>query len=74
MQILKSGRRVLPYLIASTIATLLAAGCGSVTPSNSNNSQAPTGASFVVGTDAPLASVVSFNVQVNISADRKSVV
>ena len=68
MQILKSGRRILPSLVSLSIATLLTAGCGSVTSSNSNNSQTPTGASFVIGTDAPLASVVSFNVQVSISA------
>jgi hypothetical protein len=49
-----------------TFATLLASGCGSsYTTSTNNNSQTSTGASFVVGTDAPMASVVSFNVQVN---------
>jgi len=36
--------------------------------SSNNNSKTPTGASFVVGTDAPMASVVSFSVQISISA------
>jgi hypothetical protein len=31
---------------------------------STTNTQTPTGSSFVVGTDAPMASVVSFNVQV----------
>ncbi len=52
-----------------TIATLLATGCGSsYTSTPNNNSQTVTGSSFVVGTDAPMASVISFNVQVSISA------
>ncbi len=68
MLISKSGRRVLPSLVGLTIATLLAAGCGSSYTSTSTNSQTVTGSSFVVGTDAPMASVVSFNVQVSISA------
>ena len=69
MLISKSGRLVLPSLVALTIATLLAAGCGSsYTSTPNNNSQTVTGSSFVVGTDAPMASVISFNVQVSISA------
>lgn len=68
MLISKSGRLVLPSLVTLTIATLLAAGCGSSYTSTSTNSQAVTGSSFVVGTDAPMASVVSFNVQVSIAA------
>jgi hypothetical protein len=69
MLISKSGRLVLPSLITLTIATLLAAGCGSSTTTNpTSNTQTVTGSSFVVGTDAPMASVVSFNVQVSISA------
>ena len=69
MLISKSGRHTLPSLIALTAATLLAAGCGSsYTSSTSTNSQTVTGSSFVVGTDAPMASVISFSVQVSISA------
>ena len=68
MLISKSGRHVLPSLVALTAATLLAAGCGSSIPSANNNSQTVTGSSFVVGTDAPMASVVSFSVQVSVSA------
>jgi hypothetical protein len=64
----KPGRLALPSLVALTIATLLAAGCGSYSTNPNNNSQTPTGSSFVVGTDAPMASVVSFNVQVSITA------
>ncbi|HMG84427.1 MAG TPA: DUF4382 domain-containing protein [Terracidiphilus sp.] len=69
MLISKSGRPVLPSLFALTVATLLATGCGSsYTSTPNNNSQTVTGSSFVVGTDAPMASVISFNVQVSISA------
>src|SRR5579871_1975657 len=71
MSISKSGRLALPSLVALTIATLLASGCGSSSTSSTNtstNTQAVTGSSFVVGTDAPMASVISFNVQVSISA------
>lgn len=61
----KAGSRALPSLLGLTIACFLAAGCGSSSNSSTNsNSQAVTGASFVIGTDAPMASVVSFNVQV----------
>jgi hypothetical protein len=69
MLISKSGRLVLPSLFVLTVATLLIAGCGSSgnIPTN-NNTQTVTGSSFVVGTDAPLASVISFNVQVAITA------
>ncbi len=68
MLILKSGRHVLPSLVALTAATLLAVGCGSYTPSANTNAQTVTGSSFVVGTDAPMASVISFSVQVSVSA------
>ena len=48
-----------------SLAALLAAGCGSSmsNPSTSSSSDTPTGQAFVVGTDAPAASVVSFSVQ-----------
>ena len=68
MSISKSGRHSLPSLVALTVATLLAAGCGTVTSTANNNSQTVTGSSFVVGTDAPMASVVSFSVQVGVAA------
>jgi Domain of unknown function (DUF4382) len=68
MSISKSGRHTLPSLFALTIATLLAAGCGSSTTTTNNDAQTATGSSFVVGTDAPMASVVSFSVQVGVSA------
>lgn len=66
----KAGSRVLPSLLGLTITSFLVAGCGSsLTSSANNNSQAATGSSFVIGTDAPMASVISFDVQVmNISA------
>jgi Domain of unknown function (DUF4382) len=53
-------------LVASlSLAALLAAGCGnSMSNPLPNSSDAATGQAFVVGTDAPVASVVSFNVQV----------
>jgi hypothetical protein len=57
---------VLPTLLGLTVASFMVAGCGSNSNvSTNNNSQTSTGSSFVVGTDAPMASVVSFNVQVN---------
>ncbi|MGC1424760.1 MAG: DUF4382 domain-containing protein [Terracidiphilus sp.] len=68
MFISKSGRHSLPSLVALTLVTLLVTGCGSVTPSTNNNAQTVIGSSFVVGTDAPMASVVSFTVNVSISA------
>jgi hypothetical protein len=70
MSIAKSGK-YFSSLFALTVASLLAAGCGSSssTSTNTNNSsQTPSGSSFVVGTDAPMASVVSFTVQISISA------
>jgi hypothetical protein len=46
---------------------MLIAGCtsGMVTNSTNSNSTSPTGASFVVGTDAPMAAVTSFAVQLS---------
>lgn len=66
----KAGSRVLPSLLGLAITSFLVSGCGSsLTSSTNNNSQAATGSSFVIGTDAPMASVISFDVQVmNISA------
>lgn len=69
MLIARTGRRTFPSLAALVAATIFAAGCGSYHSTSLNtNSQAKTGASFVVGTDAPMASVVSFTVNIGISA------
>jgi hypothetical protein len=55
-------RKTFPFsLIAMTVGSLLLAGCSGVT-TNNPTSDAQTGASFVVGTDAPMASVTSFSV------------
>lgn len=58
------GRLALPSFLALTAGVLLVAGCGSGSSMNSTtNANTPKGASFVVGTDAPMASVTSFTVQ-----------
>jgi hypothetical protein len=67
MFISKSGRYTLPSLFALAVASILAAGCGTTSPVSITNPQT-SGPSFVVGTDAPMASVVSFTVNVSISA------
>jgi hypothetical protein len=57
--------KLLPELfVAFTAATLLVAGCSSA--GNGSNPPPPpqTGSSFVTGTDAPMAGVVSFLVQI----------
>lgn len=60
---------MLPSLLGVGLASFLVTGCGmSSNLSSNNNSQTSTGASFVVGTDAPMASVVSFSVQVSVTA------
>jgi len=53
-------------LLLLTASALVAAGCGSgsTASSNTQNNNTPTGPAFLVGTDAPMASVVSFQVQV----------
>jgi len=51
--------------VSLSAAALLIAGCTSaLTSSNGTNPAVETGPAFVVGTDAPLASVLSFSVQV----------
>jgi hypothetical protein len=61
-----NSRIIFGSLVALTVGFLLIAGCGGgLTPSTNTNSNSPTGASFVVGTDAPMASVVSFTVQLS---------
>jgi hypothetical protein len=62
------GRLFLPSIVALAVGSFLIGGCGSgMTSSNSTgtNSTSPTGSSFVVGTDAPMAAVTSFNVQLS---------
>ncbi len=58
--LLKVRTLFLPVLAA---AALLAAGCGSSLTGSSAASAGPMGSAFVVGTDAPLASVVSLQAQ-----------
>ena len=58
-------RKALSCLLALTVGSLLIAGCGGNSSMNSNSNSDPSGASFVIGTDAPMASVVSFTVQVS---------
>ncbi len=48
-------------LLTLAVASLLAAGCGSTTATTATG---PAGPAFVVGTDAPMASVTSFAVEV----------
>ncbi|MGA8732006.1 MAG: DUF4382 domain-containing protein [Terracidiphilus sp.] len=59
-----NGRVLLGSLLALSVGSLLIAGCsgGSIASTNTNTST-PTGASFVMGTDAPMASVTSVTVQ-----------
>jgi len=65
MSFQKLGRLVLPSLFALTVAALLVAGCSSgSSPSTTMTTATPTGASFIVGTDAPVTAVTSFSVQV----------
>jgi hypothetical protein len=61
------GRILLPSLVALTAGAFLIAGCTSSMTTNSatTNSNTPTGSSFVVGTDAPMAAVTSFSVQLS---------
>ena len=67
MRFERPGRRLFPAFVAVAIASLLLAGCGSgsVSSTTTTNPQTVTGASFIVGTDAPVASVTSFSVQVD---------
>ena len=54
---------------AVTLACLLIAGCSNGSVSSTTTNPTTTGAAFIVGTDAPLASVTAFSVQVqNITA------
>lgn len=62
------GRIYLPSILALAVGSLLIAGCTSgmvTTGSTTSNTSGPTGASFVVGTDAPMAAVTSFAAQLS---------
>lgn len=56
---LKNPAQAIVFSLLS-LAALLAAGCSSVSGSLSANPSSQTGQAFVIGTDAPAASVVSF--------------
>ena len=57
--------RSLPIALISLASTaLLLAGCSGNSTNSMTNPQAVTGSSFVVGTDAPMASVTSFSVPI----------
>ncbi len=59
------GKRLPIVIVSLAAAALLIAGCGSgSTATNVPPPQTTTGSSFVVGTDAPMASVVSFTVPI----------
>lgn len=51
-------------ILLLSAAGIFATGCSNGTMTNTTNPNTPTGPAFVVGTDAPMASVVSFAVQV----------
>ncbi len=61
----RPGRSVLPSIAALTIATLILAGCSAISKIESTIApKTVTGPAFIVATDAPVASVTSFAVQV----------
>jgi Domain of unknown function (DUF4382) len=61
-----ASRRLLFSTLSLPAAVLLVAGCSGTQTSTTTTSQsAVTAPAFVVGTDAPMASVTSFSVQVN---------
>ncbi|MGO8758325.1 MAG: DUF4382 domain-containing protein [Terracidiphilus sp.] len=51
-------------LLPLAAAALLIAGCSSTTTATTQQSNTPTGPAFLIGTDAPMASVVSFQATV----------
>ncbi len=57
-------RKSLVRALSLATVTLLAAGCGTSVSTTNPVTGAVTGPSFVIGTDAPMASVTSFSVQV----------
>src|SRR5579871_2692335 len=63
MQIQSVWMRLSSSFVGAAMTCLMVAGCGSGSTSTTNQ-QAVTGSSFIVGTDAPVAGVTSFSVQV----------
>ena len=64
MRMTKGNKRAFASIGLVTASLFLVAGCSSGTSTNSNTtSNTPTGSAFVVGTDAPMASVTSFVAQ-----------
>lgn len=71
MRFERPGRNILPSVAALSIATLILSGCGVASKITSiiDGGKTVTGPAFIVGTDAPVASVTSFAVQImNITA------
>ena len=64
MRMPTENKRVFASLGLVTAALFLVAGCSSGTSTGSTVTSANTGAAFVVGTDAPMASVTSFVAQI----------
>jgi hypothetical protein len=52
------------YASPLALAVLLAAGCGDKSTAPVTDPNTPTGSAFVIGTDAPVAGVVSFSAQI----------
>jgi len=57
-------KRILGIVLMSAVC-MLGAGCGSSSSSSTSSSSSQPGAMFVTGEDAPLASVVGFDVTIN---------
>lgn len=64
MRRMTENKQALASLGLVATALLFVAGCGSGSSTSSNLSNTPTGAAFVLGTDAPMASVTSFVAQI----------
>lgn len=60
----KSLARFTRYVSPLALAVFFLAGCGDHSTPPVNNPNTPTGSAFVIGTDAPVAGVVSFSVQI----------
>lgn len=64
-KLLHSSRKLPIALLSLAAASLLAAGCGGTVASTNPATSNVTGPAFVIGTDAPMAAVTSFAVQIN---------
>jgi hypothetical protein len=61
----RTKKKLLPVMFCSlTAVALLVAGCTSALNGSLNSESSQTGSAFVVGTDAPVASIVSFSVPI----------